>query len=118
MISVTVTKLPCVCTENPDGTVDCNDQCIAGKTISDGMIETEAVAQARGRAEIYANYSNRMMVNGNMPFSDYIKPGKMLVFTDVEKGDFISLVNKSEIVIRKQGAEYTADLQIQLEREA
>jgi len=118
MISVTVTKLPCVCTEVNEEVI-CGDDCIAGKQISDSMIETEEVARSRGKSEIYDNYSHRMNMTGKIPLTDYIKAGSVYVYTDVEKGDYFTLVTRSAITINKTIAgEYTADLNIILEREA
>ena len=117
MISVTVTKLPCICSEQLDGTINCNDLCISGEDITDSMIETEAVARSRGRAEIYSKYSDRMSISGNMPLTDYIKAGKVALYTDMEKGDYISLITRSAISIKRTDNSYTANLNLELERE-
>jgi hypothetical protein len=117
MISLNVTRLPCVCTVVDDEIVP-NEDCISGPDIQDSMIETELVGLARATAEINENESNRMKVTGNMPFTEFIEPGSFVMFSDLERGDFQSLVEKSSLSIRKSmRGNYTADLNIQLERE-
>ena len=118
MISLMVTKAPCVCAETSPDVFDCSDDCVAGENISDSMIETEYVAQMRAASVINANDSDRIIVNGRMPLSSFIKPGLFSIYTDIEQGEFVSLVTSSTISIKKTDDSYTADLTINLEHEA
>ena len=118
MISVTVTKLPCQCEEQSDGSVECNSACISGSDISDSLIETEEVARSRGQTEIYENYSSRMSIQGSIPLAAYIKPRTTVLYTDPESGEFICKVTASSISIKQSAkGEYTADLNLRMERD-
>lgn len=118
MISVNVTRIPCVCYEDEYGEIVASEECFSGPNISDSLILTEAVAVARGTSLINQNSTDRVRVSGDMHLDDYMKPGTRCLFSDSEKGDFNSIILQSSIDIRKnKKGSYNAEIKIQLERE-
>lgn len=117
MISVNVYRLPCVCSE-VNGEINASDECILGPDISDAMIETAGVAVARGTAEINENCTHRVKVAGGTFYTTFHTPGLKCNFTDIEIGDFNTIIEKSAISItRTLRGDYKATLNLVLERE-
>lgn len=117
MISVNVYRFPCVCSE-VGGEIVPTEECISGPDINDSMIETQDVAIVRGTSEINNNDSHRVRVSGLTFYNEFHRPGSLCNFSDLESGNFNTVVEKSAIIIKKSSRDkYTADLNIQLERE-
>ena len=117
MISVNVYRFPCVCSE-VNGEIVCGEDCISGPDIQDSMIETIDVALARGASEINNNCSHRVKVSGGTYYTLFHRPGTKCNFTDLEVGDFNTIIEKSAISIKRTlRGDYKADLNLTLERE-
>ena len=56
-----------------------------GPTISDNLILTEAVARARGIAEIDQEYTDRRIVNGSCSLRNGINPGAVVEVQEAEE---------------------------------
>jgi len=89
-----------------------------GPDISDPLIVSVPGALERGRGEIDANCSPREIVSSNGPFKEYIPPGSMVEVADKEQLVWRGMVKSCAIVINRNGAKYTADTNLTVEREA
>lgn len=89
-----------------------------GPDISDPLITSDAVAVERGRNEIDAACSNREVVSSAGPLSGYVRPGTLVEVADSERQTWRGMVKSSSIVVSMDGETFTADINLQIEREA
>lgn len=89
-----------------------------GPDISDPLIVTEAVAVARGTAEIDRNCSDRKQVDGAMPISAWRQPREIVAVTDAEEGVYRGMVTRFARTIDRRRDQLTAEDSITIERVA
>lgn len=90
-----------------------------GPDISDPLIATEAQAQARGREEIDRSGSDRVIVSGTCPLHSYMRPGSMVLVTDIQLGQYPAMLKSFALTMDRQpDGSFTATTNVTLEREA
>lgn len=90
-----------------------------GPDISDPLIATEDQAMARGRAEIDKNATDRVIVSGTCPLHSYMRPGSIVLVTDMQMGQYRAMLKSFALVMdRQKDGQFAATTNVTLEREA
>ena len=101
MISVTVQRAPA---DKP------------GPDISDPLITSDLVARERGRNEIDAQSTNRSLVTASGPYRQWIQPGVLLSYIG-RRATWMGMVKRYAITISRDGDGFSADCNLEIERE-
>ena len=89
-----------------------------GPDISDPLIVSEAMAIARGTVEIDKSFSNRILISGDGPLTELVKPGAIVSVGDMESGNYVGMVRSYSIKITRNNQNFNADTAIEIEKEA
>lgn len=89
-----------------------------GPAISEALITSEPVAIERGRNEIDAAGSNRETVTGTGPLKGWIRPGALVEVADMEQAAWRAKVKTCAITLARGETDFTADVNLTMERSA
>lgn len=88
-----------------------------GPDIVDPLITSEAGARARANGEIDAQGYNALIVAANGPLrDDHIEPGALVEVVDTEQHAWRGQVERSAIVITRDGEDFSATQALEVER--
>lgn len=87
-----------------------------GPDISENLITSDPVAIERGRNEIDANCSNRETVTGSGPLQGWIPPGALAEVADMEQAAWRAKVRSCAITLTRGDNDFTADVNLVMER--
>jgi hypothetical protein len=88
-----------------------------GQDINDPLLCATQAAVERGRNEIDADCSNRRVVAITGPYRQWTAPGLLIEVRGLRE-TYRGMVRRSALTIRRDGSEFTADMSLELEREA
>ena len=84
--------------------------------IIDPLCTTNQVAIERGRVFLDSNYRNKVAIDGNGPFFEWLPPGKLADIIDHELGSYSSQIISSNISIVRNEYDFQVDVNLKLER--
>ena len=87
-----------------------------GPDITDPLLTAEQAAVERGRIEIDTNGTNREMVTVSGPHRLWVHPGALVEYHG-RRQTWRGMVRRCAVVISRQGEGFTADRNLELERE-
>lgn len=89
-----------------------------GPDISNPLIGTESQAIGAATAEIDKHSTDRVEVSGVIPLNPYMKPGLVVLVTDLQRGQYRAMIISFSVTIsREADGGFTATSNIVLERE-
>jgi hypothetical protein len=87
-----------------------------GADVSDPLITSDTVAIERGRNEIDFSYSDRGIVNGELPVRGWLAPGSIVAVQDLEVPEWRAMVTGCTLSVRLSGTEFSAGCSLTLEK--
>ena len=88
-----------------------------GADIVDPLLTSEPAALERGRNEIDAQCSDRVVVNASGPHRRWINPGTLVEYHG-QRNIWRGILTRCAITITRDGDNFTADRALEMEREA